>query len=100
MQKTVCGSLLLFVIPMICIGHVAFAQPSSGVGLTQDNPAKSSGSEFGEAGRLSQPTKKCAEPHRSQAPQLSRAEKNKKINRNSLNQKPNNNSCEAISPKR
>jgi len=85
---------------MSCIGRVAFAQPSSGVGLTLGNPAKSSGSEFGEAGRLSQQTKKCAEPHRSGAQQLSRAEKNKRINCNSLNQKPNNNSCEAFSRNR
>ena len=100
MQKTVCGSLLLFVIPMICIGHVAFAQQSSGVGLTHGNPGESSGPEFGEAEWLSQQAKKCAEPHRSGAQQLSRAEKNKKINCNSLSQKPNNNSCEAFSRNR
>ncbi len=97
MQKT--SSLLLFVTLVISLGHVAFAQQSSGVGLTHGNPAESSGSEFGEAGRLSQQTKKCAEPHRSGAQQLSRAEKNKRINCNSLNQKPIN-TCEALSRNR
>jgi len=100
MQKTVCSSLLLFVILVISLGHVAFAQQSSGVGLTHGNPAESSGPEFGEAEWLSQQAKKCAEPHRSGAQQLSRAEKNKKINCNSLNQEPDNHSCEAFSRNR
>ena len=77
MQKTVCSSLLLFVILVISLGHVAFAQESSGVGLTHGNTAESSGCEFGEAGWLSQQAKKCAEPHRSGVQRLSRAEKNK-----------------------
>jgi tetratricopeptide (TPR) repeat protein len=46
MQKIVYGSLLLFVIPMISLGHPAFAQ--------QSNPSESSGSEFGETRRLLQ----------------------------------------------
>lgn len=54
MQKFVCGSLLIFVIPMISLRDVAFAQQVSGMGLTQSNPSESSGSAFGEPRRLLQ----------------------------------------------
>jgi len=54
MDKIVCGSLLMFVIPMISLGDVAFAQQSSGIGVTQSNPSESSGSEFVEPRRLLQ----------------------------------------------
>jgi tetratricopeptide (TPR) repeat protein len=54
MDKIVRGSLLMFVIPMISLGDVAFAQQSSGIGVTQSNPSESSGSEFVEPRRLLQ----------------------------------------------
>ncbi len=54
MQKIDCGAFLLFMIPMISLGDVAFAQQSSGIGLAQSNPSESSGSEFSEPRRLSE----------------------------------------------
>jgi tetratricopeptide (TPR) repeat protein len=52
MHKIVCGSFLLFMIPMISLGFVAFAQQPSGIGLAQSNPSESSGSEFSGPRRL------------------------------------------------